>query len=168
MAVGPYRDAPDAAGSGWGVVGRPLPYGPLKYGFTSDSCASECKGFEFYALQYGSWCGCGNDLAHATRLGAGSCGASGWASSASPNAKAAYGEQYVVKSGAGAFGDVASQNGGYFLALHGKGAAVSRAVDLGDDVRRRFISWTNQRFQAETSLPNRLPDAFVNAAISAD
>ncbi len=173
VAVGPYKDSPDAAGSGWGVVGRPLPYGPLKYGFTSDSCASECKGFEFYALQDGSWCGCGNDLAHATRLGAGSCGTTGgswcnyvyrsnkefvraapggWASSASPNAKAAYGEQYVVKSGAGAFGDVASQNGGYFVALHGKGAAISRAVDLGDEYE---MGWTLSFWYSKRSFKGK-------------
>ena len=104
----------------------------LKYGFTSDSCL-QCKASVLRprtaagaaaattsprdaprrrpcGATSGSWCS-RLPLEQGVRAG----GAEWVGVVGEPEREAAYGEQYVVKSGAGAFGNVASQNGGYFL-----------------------------------------------------
>ena len=35
--------------------------GPKKYGYTSDTCATACAGFKYFALQDNGWCTCDND-----------------------------------------------------------------------------------------------------------
>ena len=48
--VGCYRD--DA--------NRNLGLGPKDYGYDPESCAEACQAFDYFGLQHGGWCNCGN------------------------------------------------------------------------------------------------------------
>jgi len=57
---------------------RDLQEGPMNYGYTSESCKQACSNYDYFALQNGGWCVCGNEYsteAQYSQVGDGECGA---------------------------------------------------------------------------------------------
>jgi len=67
ISLGCYTDCVDHICS---ASNRALPYGPQTYDYDITSCSNACIDHNFFALQNGGQCFCGNDLAMAQQYGA--------------------------------------------------------------------------------------------------